>query len=273
MTQETQPSTVKDVRVETWNELQDQMFEGSWQPAIGRYRSTFAFRGMADREWTLETSLSRLGGDYGRLERHLIRNFRKYAYMESGETASLWNLLALAQHHGLPTRLLDWTYSPYVALHFVTDDIRHSARDGAIWCIDYTKTNRLLPQDLLAALRREEADLFSTEMLGGVAGSLSGFESLSDDPFILFFEPPSLGPRIVNQFALFSVLSRAQTGLGDWLAAQPDVFRRIVIPAELKWEIRDKLDQANVNERVLFPGLDGLCSWLGRQYAPRPSKS
>jgi len=48
-----------------------------------------------------------------------------------------------------------------------------------------------------------------------------------------------------------------------------DFWRKIVIPAELKWEIRDKLDQANITERVLFPGLDGLTKWLSRHYSPK----
>ncbi len=260
----------KVVRVGSWAELQNELFEGSWQPAIGRYRSTYAFRGMASRDWPLQTSLSRLGGDYARLERHLIRNFRKYAYLEGGEQRSMWNLLAQAQHHGLPTRLLDWTYSPFVALHFVTDDIRRFDEDGTIWCIDYTRTNKQLPPELLKSLRREEADAFSTEMLGEVAASLPDFEGLREDPFLVFFEPPSLSPRIVNQFALFSVLSSARMTVEEWLLPRPEVYRRIEIPHELKWEIRDKLDQANVNERVLFPGLDGLCRLLARQYSPRP---
>lgn len=63
-------------------------------------------------------------------------------------------------------------------------------------------------------------------------------------------------------------MSSPEAELGDWLQRHPDLCRQVQIPASVKWEVRDKLDQANVNERVLFPGLDGLSRWLARYYTP-----
>jgi hypothetical protein len=120
-------------------------------------------------------------------------------------------------------------------------------------------------------LRSESADVFTAEMLDRVMPSLGELDKLGKrKPFVLFLEPPSLDDRIVNQFALFALMSSATASLEDWLADHQDLAHRIVIPSALKWEIRDKLDQANISERVLFPGLDGLCKLLKRYYSPRP---
>jgi hypothetical protein len=62
------------------------------------------------------------------------------------------------------------------------------------------------------------------------------------------------------------MMSKPQSVLSKWLEGHPDLYFRIIIPAGLKWEVRDKLDQANITERVLFPGLAGLSEWLKRHY-------
>jgi hypothetical protein len=260
---------VNEIRVTSWNELNDQLYAGAWQETIGRFRSPEVFRGLPDANFELTTSLMRLGKSYANLEGHLLRTFRRYAHRYATPGDSMWNWLAVAQHHGLPTRLIDWTYSPYVALHFATDDAERTGIDSAVWCVDYVKTNQLLPSTLRAILKEEGADVFTAEMLSRGADTLPAFDQLAADPFVVFFEPPSLDDRIVNQFALFSLLSSATVRLDRWLEARPKVWRKIVIPAALQGEVRDKLDQANITERVLFPGLDGLSDWLTRYYRPK----
>jgi hypothetical protein len=259
---------VHDITVSSWNELNERLYEGSWKERIGRFRSSLAFRGQSDASDTLLTPLARLGG-LPELEGHLLRNFRKYSRREAVPGDSVWNWLAVAQHHGLPTRLLDWTFSPFVAMHFATENLDEYDVDGVIWCVDYTRTNTLLPSRLTELLAEEGSDVFTAEMLGRAAATLHEFDRLSETGFVAFFEPPSLDDRIVIQFALFSLVSNPRLGLDSWLADHPDAARRIIIPAGLKWEVRDKLDQANITERVLYPGLDGLSRWLRRYYTPR----
>ena len=130
------------------------------------------------------------------------------------------------------------------------------------------RAHELAPRKLRDQLEREAANVFTTEMLAAVASDFGELDKLGDD-FVVFVEPPSFDERIVNQYALFSLTSQPDVSLDSWLAEHPDLLRKLVVPAELKWEIRDKLDQANITERVLFPGLDGLSRWLTRYYAPR----
>ena len=258
-----------EVRVDSWGELQEALFADSWKGELGRFRSDFAFRGRDDAREDLVTSLQRLGGEIRALERHLLRNFRRYAQRHAVPFESTWNWLALGQHHGLPTRLLDWTHSPLVALHFATSRVERSECDAVVWMVDYVRAQQEAPPELREALERDGMNVFTAESLGRVAAGLAELEDLGAGDFVVFLEPPSLDERIVNQYALFSLMSRPEARFDEWLEQRPHLVRKVIVPAELKWEVRDKLDQANVTERVLFPGLDGLSRWLKRYYLPR----
>jgi hypothetical protein len=256
-------------RPRSWTTILEALYADSWDPALGRFRSPFAFRGLGRADHVMSSSLARLtgGADSRRLEMALLRNFRKYAHVERLGADSIWDWLALGQHRGLPTRLLDWTYSPLVALHFATENPVDYGLDGAIWCVNFVEANRHLPARLRNIMQREGSQTVTVDMLSAFR-SLDDFDALARDPFLVFLEPPAIDRRILNQFALFSLMSSPTASMADWLRRNPRLCRRVVIPSELKWEIRDKLDQANVNERVLFPDLDGLSRWLTRYYLP-----
>jgi hypothetical protein len=263
-------AAIPELRVTSWAELNDALYTDAFRPALGRFRPTLAFRGATTTLDDLSTTLAGLGAAAAQVEQHLLRDLRKYAIgQDVAKGDDIWNWLALGQHHGLPTRLLDWTYSPFVALHFATSDTRTFHRDAVVWSVDYSRTNHFLPPALADLLEQEAVGVFTAEMLSRVASTLRAFDGLAEEPFVVFFEPPSLDQRIINQFALFALMSSPTGSLGTWLQQRAGLARKIVVAADLKWEIRDKLDQANITERVLFPGLDGLSRWLRRYYGPR----
>jgi hypothetical protein len=179
---------VDEIRVTSWSELLEVLYADSWKDELGRFRSDYAFRGLEAPAEELLTGLMRLGDDRGDLEGHLLRNFRKYAYRDAVPSDSAWNWLALAQHHGLPTRLLDWTFSPFVALHFATERLACFGQDAIVWCVDFIKINRFLPRPLKELLEEERANVFTAEMLGQVAANLKEFDRLAPEPFVAFFE-------------------------------------------------------------------------------------
>lgn len=268
---------VVDLPVGTWAELDQALFADTWNLTLKRFRSTFAYRGVGVESYPLTNSLSRLADPalrYSTMERNLLKQFQKYAYPKLVDTDHEWHWLSIAQHHGLPTRLMDWTYSPLVALHFATCNLDEVTQDGAVWKINYAQVHSLLEKRHTASLDRLGSQIFTVQALQESIASLDELDgqAASDRDIGLFFEPPALDDRIINQFAYFSVLSNRYLSFDDWFQ-QPHVKGRvdvtkIVFPATLKWEIRDKLDQSNINERVLMPGLDGLCSWLKRHYKP-----
>jgi hypothetical protein len=260
--------------VSNWAELNDALFDQTWDPSIQRFRSTFAYRGVAEASYPLTNGLTRLGRPYPTMEQNLLKQFKKYAHRHIVERDTDWHWLSVAQHHGLPTRLLDWTYSPLVALHFATVDLTAYGSDGAVWKVNYSQVHELLQSEQTESLDSSGSRIFSIDALVKSIPCLKALDQRSAPGYdiAVFFEPPAIDDRIVNQFAYFSALSKPYLSMNDWLNAPHVVGHvdatKIVIPKKLKWEIRDKLDQSNINERVLVTGLDGLCAWLKRHYKP-----
>ncbi|WP_321281465.1 FRG domain-containing protein [Marinifilum fragile] len=261
----------KEIVPTSWSELQEVLFTDSYNHKINRIRSPYIYRGLSNFDYQLKTSLIRLKGPVKELEFHLLRNFKKYSFRPDINNKLDWEWLALAQHHGLPTRLLDWTYSPYVALHFATAEIEKYNHDGVIWALNYENLKNYLPEQLQNKLNQIGSNSFTIEMLHELYQDLRELSNEKSD-FVVAFEPPSLDDRIVNQYGIFTFMSHSNSILDSWLLDKPELYFRIRIPADMKWEIRDKLDQVNINERVLFPGMDGLSKWLTRHYSPTDPK-
>jgi hypothetical protein len=257
--------------LETWRELDDAITDPSWGHHPEHTRSTLVFRGLARADYSNVTSLARLGGDYPSVERHLLRNFRKYAHQRAPGPTS-WDWLALGQHHGLPTRLLDWSFSPLVALHFATAS--WPQHDGVLWAVDCAAVHGALPTTLREPLDEEGSLVFTTELVGLVAPDVQDLKPLEEDgPFGLFFEPPTFDERIASQAAVLSVMSDPTCELEAWLRDHGGISRAWRITAGLKAEARERLDQAHITERSLTPGLDGLAAWLRRYYSAAAAPS
>src|SRR5438309_251405 len=127
---------MREIRVTSFSELHERLFDDCWDASLRRFRSRFAFRGVARASrHELVASLTRLGAKLGQLEGPMLRTFRKYARQLADVDDSVWSWLAVAQHHGFPTRMLDWSFSPYVALHFAMSDVSTFDEDSAVWAV------------------------------------------------------------------------------------------------------------------------------------------
>ena len=83
---------------------------------------------------------------------------------------------------------------------------------------------------------------------------------------MIIIEPPSINQRIVNQYSFFSLVPMEMTDIEKFLDERTEKTIKYVIRADLRWRVRDMLDQTNISERIVYPGLDGLSKWIARHY-------
>ena len=264
---------ITEIEIHSLTDLMERVTPAAPNPNTGRYRDTGVYRGSSIAAMPLLTSLDRLGGTHpphtkADLEEHILRNYVRYArpYLGS-EPVDDWEQLISAQHHGAPTRLLDWTYSPLVAAFFATRPFKNEKHARAIWRLDWQAVHEAFGFAPLALLI---ADL---EALFGKNGQFTPwrlFARPKDAPaFACLLEPPSLDIRIVVQAAAFTLCSDKSMSFDQFLVAHGlgHALTKFVIPIDNVSLVRDQLDLVGVDERRLFPDLDGVAAAIRRYYA------
>jgi hypothetical protein len=265
------------IEVRSLGALIDHVTPDAPDPRTGRRRDSGVYRGGGDARWPLLTSLDRLGGIHPPhtkrgLESHILRNWVRYSRPYFPQARNEWELLVAAQHHGLPTRLLDWTYSPLVAAHFATLGRTRGGATGThrvIWRLDWQRVHRHFGFPELA-LFTDDLDRLRD---GDGDGHFSPWELMRDEtriePFACLIEPPTLDARIAAQSAVFTLSSDATQPFDRFLDAHGllGAITRFIIPCDATDQVRDQLDLATMDERRLFPDLDGVAAQLRRYYS------
>jgi hypothetical protein len=211
------------------------------------------FRGQSDASWGLLPSISRYRWRYssGNLEESLYFDFITEAGALLPENNSSWANIFFMQHHGLLTRLLDWSETFSVALYFA---IKNADTEAAIWILDPYELNKrtinrnevIHPIDL--AHDYNAYYIARTAKLEGEVVAMS---------------PLRHNPRVFHQRAGFTLHDNIGTSLED---LYPDVVKKISLKKEAFSEAWEFLDLAGISEFTLFPDLDGLARELKRKH-------
>ena len=139
----------------------------------------------------------------------------------------------------------------------------------AVWKIDIPEMNTKMPEIYRKKLQEERAYLLTVEMMDALASNLKKFDQDMGADALPLIEPPSIDQRIINQYSYFMVVPAGVTDVEEFLDRHTKKTTKYIIDKSLKWRVRDMLNQMNMNERSIYPGLDGLTQWIKRHYYVR----
>lgn len=275
----------------TWQELEEILFESSsngnspwlfrgvkscWKDESGKAEMLSSFQVYCKTRHM--SSLDRL-----QLECGLLRSFFKYGNspnMPSEHSSGfVWQLLALAEHHSIPTRIINFSHNPYIALHFAT--LAEMDSPGEIWMVNpivchnqnpklkgfLKQTNVMGRGKVLTGSQFDQFLQLTPEMhLADPSGALALLQEVLDDN-VVFIEPPQRHVRAITQEHVFAIQGNTSANLGRFLRqSSSKVAQRIYLSPELKTKVRRRIDIVGINERSVMGGLDGLAQWLRRYY-------
>ncbi|KVP28922.1 FRG domain-containing protein [Burkholderia ubonensis] len=205
----------------------------------------YLFRGQRDASWALTPGIARHALSDPDVERAMLEEFRRRAipYLESNHELRDADWLAIAQHHGMPTRLLDWSGSALTALWFAVNEAVDDDRPAAVWLFPHTA------DDLMTAEERDEP--FSTQRTR-------------------LFRPRHVSRRIAAQDGWFT-LHRSLPGTISYVSLDSnmeyrDRLRYVTIPRDAFASMRIQLANAGVTSAVLYPDLDGVAQYIRRTH-------
>jgi hypothetical protein len=268
---------IYELHIGSWIKLVDMFAEGL---------SGYIYRGQSEYGRDLSSLIERISHLHGRKNDNLynrefwiLTQFKRRAHNillkpPAYDDAIEW--LALIQHHGGPTRLLDFTSSAYIALFFACE---RAKSDAALWMI-----NEFEITDRHAPLKSEDTIYHQNKTLLGQAKELVGVETKESG--ILPIVPELINERMAIQQGLSLMPKNLGVSFMENLKKEYDwsriTYKKIALkhfkeilhtdknPSVIKIRIRKEwhhnvlhaLDQMNINAKTLFPGVDGFARSL-----------